>query len=67
MRVLVEEEDDLAARALARVTVLQPLGAITKDVLAASATDLDGIFHIDPKISTNNESAGNLIEEPVPD
>jgi len=67
MRVLVEEEDDLAARALTRVTILQPLGAITKDVFAACATDLDGVFHIDPKISTNNESAGNLFEEAAPD
>ncbi|UGA47139.1 hypothetical protein HU230_0014280 [Bradyrhizobium quebecense] len=67
MRVLVEEEDDLAAWALTRVTVLQPLGAITKDVLAASATDLDGVFHIDPKISTNNERGGNRFEEAIPD
>ncbi|WP_173642895.1 hypothetical protein [Bradyrhizobium sp. 41S5] len=67
MRVLVEEEDDLATWALPRITVLQPLGAITKDVLATSATDLDGIFHIDPKISANNESAGNCFEEAIPD
>lgn len=44
-RVLVKEQHDLAARALARVTVLQPPRAIAKKVLAACATDLDGIFH----------------------
>jgi hypothetical protein len=52
--IFVEEQDDLASRTLARVAVLQPLGAIAKDVLAARATDLNGIFHDGLKMSARS-------------
>jgi hypothetical protein len=63
--IFVEEQDDLASRTLARIAVLQPLGAITKDVLAARATDLDGVFHGGLKISARSLRASPSMKQIV--
>lgn len=61
VRVLVEEQHDLAARALARISVLQPLGPVAKDVLAARATDLDRIFHDNSSIDSERRRSEGLL------
>ncbi|WP_156164849.1 hypothetical protein [Bradyrhizobium sp. LTSP885] len=63
MGVFVEEQDDLASRTLARIAVLQPLGAIAKDVLAARAIDLDGIFHGSLEMSARSLPASSSMKQ----
>jgi hypothetical protein len=41
--VLVEEQHDLAGRALPRIAILQPSGALAEHALATAASDLHGI------------------------
>ncbi|WP_163467752.1 hypothetical protein, partial [Klebsiella michiganensis] len=55
LRVLGEEQNDLAARALPGITVLQSSGAIAKHALAARALNLDGT-HRTTMINENGSS-----------